>query len=62
MRPTQDAGLEIVRWEADALARFAPFVSSAPHRLIRFTNVYRLIRTSLPRDVMKRSRRGPSGA
>jgi hypothetical protein len=46
------AGLEITRWEADALARFAPFVSSAPRRLIRFTNVYRLIRTSLPRDVM----------
>ena len=41
-------GLELTRWETDALERFAPLVGATPRRLIRFVNVYRLIKTSLP--------------
>src|SRR5262249_10166060 len=40
--------LELTQWEADALQRFAPLVGVTPRRLIRFVNVYRLIKTSLP--------------
>jgi hypothetical protein len=43
--------LELSRWEADALERFAPFIGRTPRRLIRFVNVYRLIRTSLPDEI-----------
>jgi hypothetical protein len=54
-RPRNDAqeatSLELSRWEADALERFAPFIGGTPRRLIRFVNVYRLIRTSLPDEL-----------
>ena len=46
--------LELTRWEADALERFAPLVGATPRRLIRFVNVYRLIKTSLPAPVLER--------
>lgn len=36
--------LEVTRWEADALERFAPLVRATPRRLIRFVNVFRLIK------------------
>jgi hypothetical protein len=47
-------GLELSRWEADALQRFAPMVGATPRRLIRFVNVYRLIKTSLPQAQLER--------
>jgi hypothetical protein len=56
-RPDEEreaTGLELTRWEADALQRFASLVSAAPRRLIRFVNVYRLIKTSLPAAVLER--------
>lgn len=50
----QATSLELTRWGADALERFAPLVGSTPRRLIRFVNVYRLINTSLPAEVLER--------
>ena len=47
-------GLELTRWEADALERFAPLVGTTPRRLTRFVNVYRLIKTSLPPAAVER--------
>ena len=47
IRRAQAASLELTQWEADALQRFAPLVGGTPRRLIRFVNVYRLIKTSL---------------
>lgn len=48
------ASLELTRWEADVLEQFAPLVSATPRRLIRFVNVYRLIKTSLPASLLER--------
>ena len=57
-------GLELTRWEADALERFAPLVGATPRRLVRFVNVYRLIKTSLPPAMLERfvGERGESDA
>jgi hypothetical protein len=54
----------LTRWEADALEHFAPLVGVSPRRLIRFVNVYRLIKTSLPAEVLERfvGDRGESNA
>jgi hypothetical protein len=40
--------LTLTDWEVQTLELFASFVGSTPRRLIRFVNVYRLIKTSLP--------------
>jgi len=47
------SSLELTRWEADALEHFAPMVSATPRRLIRFVNVFRLIKTSLPAHLLE---------
>lgn len=47
-------GLELTRWEADALERFAPLISATPRRLIRFVNLYRLLKTGLASDTRQR--------
>ena len=47
-------GLELTRWEADALERFAPLISGTPRRLIRFVNLYRLLKTGLASDTRQR--------
>lgn len=54
LEETEAASLELTRWEADALERFAPVVGATPRRLTRFVNVYRLIKTSLPPRVLER--------
>lgn len=50
----QAAGLELTRWEADALERFAPLIGATPRRLIRFVNLYRLLKTGLAIDARQR--------
>jgi hypothetical protein len=53
--PTAAAvGLELTRWEADALERFAPLISGTPRRLIRFVNLYRLLKTGLASETRQR--------
>jgi KAP family P-loop domain len=53
--PTAAAvGLELTRWEADALERFAPLISGTPRRLIRFVNLYRLLKTGLASGTRQR--------
>lgn len=44
-------GLEINQQEATALERFAPLISPTPRRLLRFVNLYRLLKTALRKDV-----------
>lgn len=47
-------GLELTRWEAEGLERFAPLISATPRRLIRFVNLYRLLKTGLTSDARQR--------
>ncbi|KVT68580.1 hypothetical protein WK56_23640 [Burkholderia ubonensis] len=47
-------GLEITLPEASALERFAPLISPTPRRLLRFVNLYRLLKTALQKDVRER--------
>jgi len=44
--------LVLTPWECEALTYFAPLVAKTPRRLIRFVNVYRLVKTSLPPNVL----------
>lgn len=46
-------GLTLTDWEVKALEGFAPFVGATPRRAIRFVNLYRLIKTSLPPETLK---------
>jgi KAP family P-loop domain len=55
------ASLELTRWEADALQQFAPLVGATPRRLIRFVNVYRLIKTSLRQSLLEQVGAGAEG-
>lgn len=51
---TTAIGLELTRWEADALEQFGPLISATPRRLIRFVNLYRLLKTGLASDARQR--------
>ena len=48
------SGLTLTDWEVQALETFAPFIGTTPRRAIRFVNLYRLIKTSLPPDILER--------
>jgi hypothetical protein len=45
------AGVSLDDHEVAMLRRFAPFVGDTPRRALRFVNIYRLVKTSLPVEV-----------
>jgi hypothetical protein len=48
------SGLTLTDWEVQALETFAAFVGTTPRRAIRFVNLYRLIKTSLPPGILEK--------
>jgi hypothetical protein len=46
------SGLTLTDWEVQALQSFAGFIGTTPRRAIRFVNIYRLIKTSLPPEIL----------
>ena len=46
-------GLTLTDWEVQALRSFAAFIGTTPRRAIRFVNLYRLIKTSLPSQMLE---------
>lgn len=48
------SGLTLTDWEVQALQSFAAFIGTTPRRAIRFVNLYRLIKTSLPPGILEK--------
>ncbi len=48
------SGLSLTSWEVECLEAFAPLVGGTPRRALRFVNVYRLIKTSLPTNLLRK--------
>lgn len=53
--------LTLSRWEAQLMRRLAPYLGQSPRRAKRFVNVYRLVKTGLPRGRTE-TLVGPKGA